>query len=214
MRLLVLGLLLPVMGLALAGSPSRAATIVDFEGLPNFLSPGSAIPGITISPEGGIADEATVALVTGLSFPPGSVATSGTALLGNLFGSTLTITFDEVVMQVSLETVGSLASGMFGTITLDAFAGATLLGSVSSDPLALGDSGAPESLLDLGALTGITSIVLSSDIGGASSFLVDDLRFTVVPEPSTGLLVLFGGVLLSGAGRPGSRRRTDRGGGE
>ena len=191
-----LAVLLVFLGLVLAPAFSQATTI-DFEGLANFVSPGPSIAGIIVSPEGGIADEATVALITGFAFSPGTVSTSGTSLLANLYGSTLSITFDTPATNVSLQTVGSLSGSVFGTVILEAFAGSTLIGSVSSDPAVLGDSGAPEALLDLGSLAGITSISLHSDIGGASTFLIDDLAYSAVPEPSTAVLLLTGLLLLS-----------------
>lgn len=198
-RVLSLTLLLA----AWPAAPGHAATI-DFEGLPNFLSPGSAIPGITVSAEGGIADEATLALVTGSTFPPGSVATSGVALLANLYGAVLTITFDAPVAGLSVQTVGSLGVGSFGTITAEAFAGAVSLGTVASDPFAIGDSGAPEALLDFGALGGITSVVFSASSPGAATFAIDDLT---VPEPAVGLLLLVAFFGLAPARRISRRPR-------
>jgi hypothetical protein len=178
-----------------------APILITFEGLTPFFSPGAAITGIVVSPEGGILDEPGVAAVTGLSFTPGTVATSGTNLLGNVYGSSLTITFADPVTDFSVQTVGSLASGNFGTITVTAYDGASPIGSASSDPLVIGDSGAPEALLGLTYTPGITSIVFSSDIGGASSFVIDDLLFTPIPEPGTWTLTLAGILALVVAGR-------------
>ncbi len=176
-----------------AAAPAQATpVVVDFEGFPDFTAPGSAIPGITVSPEGGILDEQALALVTGIPFPSGTVATSPDSVLGNLFGATLTIHFDIPVREVFVETVGSLADMSFGTITMEGFAGTTSIGLTRSDPTAIGDSGAPEQRLGLVRLPGITHVVFSSDIGGATSLLLDDLTFTPVPEPSSGLLVLTG----------------------
>ena len=182
--LLILGALL------LAGPPRSAlAVTIDFEGLTPFTAPGASLTGITVSAAGGILDEAGVAAVTGLAAPPGTVAVSGTNVLANLFAPVLTIAFDAAVSAVSLHTLGSLAGGLFGTITAEAFDGVLLVDSDASDPGALGDSGAPEDVLSLAAPGGITSLVLFSDIGGASSFLIDDLTFTPVPEPAlAGLL--------------------------
>jgi len=149
-----------------------------------------------VSPAGGILNEAAVTAVTGLGFPPGTVATSGTNVLGNVYGSNLTITFTTPATDFSVQTVGSLASQTFGTITVTAYDGASLVGSDSSDPLAIGDSGAPEAVLGLAYAPGISSIVFSSDIGGASSFLLDDLLFTPIPEPGTWTLTLAGLLAL------------------
>jgi len=180
-----------------------APILITFEGLTPFVSPGSAIAGIVVSPEGGILDEPWVAAITGLPFTPGTVATSGANVLGNVYGSNLTITFAEPAVEFSVQTVGSLASQNFGTITVTAYSGASPVGSDSSDPLAIGDSAAPEDEMSLAYAPGITSAVFSSDIGGTSSFLLDDLLFTPVPEPGTWTLTLAGLLALSLA-----RRRT------
>ena len=170
--------------------------LITFEGLSPFVSPGSAIAGIVVSPAGGILSEAAVTAITGLSFPAGTVATSGTNVLGNVYGSSLTITFSTPAAEFSVQTIGSLASQTFGTITVTAYDGASPVGSDSSDPLAIGDSGAPEAMLGFTYAPGISSIVFSSDIGGASSFLLDDLLFTPIPEPGTWALTLAGLLAL------------------
>ncbi len=185
-----------------------APILITFEGLSPFASPGASITGIVVSAAGGILDEPAVTAVTGLAFPTGTVATSGINVLGNVYGSDLTVTFTTPAADFSVQTIGSLASQSLGTITVTAYAGASPVGSDSSDPLLNGDSGAPEDSLALTYSSGITSIVFSSDIGGASSFLLDDLLFTPVPEPGTWTLTLAGLLALVVARR--SPRRTCR----
>lgn len=185
---------------AVVGGGQASALTIDFEGLPPFLSPGASIPGITVSPEGGIIDEAGVSTVTGVPFPPGSLATSGSNLLGNLFGNTFTITLDTPADQVSAFTVGSFASGVFGTITMRAFASGLPVGVVSTSSLDIGDSGLPEGFLSLSA-PGITSVRFEADVGGASSFLIDDFTAVAVPEASLSLLFLMVLGVLAAEGR-------------
>ena len=184
--------------LLVGGTPANAITLTaDFEGLSPFLSPGLAIPGLVVSPDGAILDEAAVAAVTGLSFPPGSVATSGTNVLGNLYGPSLTITFLTPVQSVSLNAVGSVSDGAVGTITMTAFSGGSVVGSASSDPNLIGDSGAPESSLSVLA-PAITSVTFASDIGASATFVLDDLTYVLVPEPGVASLLSAGLLLLIG----------------
>ena len=187
--------------LLLTANEASARSTIDFEGLPSFFSPGASIPGISVSPGGGIADEAAVSLVLGITFPAGTIATSGTSVLGNLFAETVTIDFDDPVTAVSLHTVGSLGDATFGTITVEAYGAIGLLGVLDTSGAALGDSGAPESLIDFGALSGITSLSFSASTPGPSTFVIDDLSYTLVPEPGTGLLVGLGLVLLASTRR-------------
>lgn len=182
--------------LLLTAGQTRAVTI-DFEGLPAFSAPGASLPGVVVSAGGGILDEAGAAAVTGLVFPPGSLPTSGVNVLANLFGADVSIQLDRPALEVSVRVVGSIADGAFGAVTLTAFAGLHPVGSVASDPAAIGDSGAPEGVLsiDAGGGPGITTLLFAADPGGTATFLLDDLAFTPVPEPTSlalGLLGLLG----------------------
>ena len=131
----------------LSRHPARttaAPILITFVSLGPFFSPGSAIASIVVSSQGGILDESSITLVTGLSFRPGTVATSGTNVLGNVFGSDLTITLGIPASEFSVQTIGSQASGSFGTITVAACDGGSPLGTASSGPDVIGDSSAPE----------------------------------------------------------------------
>jgi hypothetical protein len=190
---------------ARSAAATSAPTLIGFVGFPAFLSPGSAVAGIVVSPEGGILDEASLALITGIDFPPSTVATSGTDVPGNVYSSNLTITLATPATEFSVQTIGSLISGSPGTITVTAYDGALPVGSDSSDPLLIGDSGSLEDLLAVSHAAGFPSIVFSPEVGGASSFPLDDLSFTPLPEPGSWTLIVPGLFALLAMGRRGRR---------
>ena len=185
---------------------AAGAVTIDFDSLPSGTSPLGSLPGISVSGDGLVLDETTLVAVTGIPFPAGSVATSGANVLTNALGAVLTISFATPVTSVSVETVGALAGSTFGTITMEAFNGALSLGSATSNPAAIGDSGAPEATLSLAPPGSMTSVVFSADLSGPATFALDDLVFTPVPEPGTALLVVAGAAVLGLRGC-GERRR-------
>lgn len=159
-----------------------------------LASPRDTIPRLVFSRDAAVVSEALVTLLTGFPFPAGSLATSGTQVLANLYGPSITIDFLSPVNAVAFNTVGEISGSAVGSVLAFGFFGATLVSTASSDPTALGDSGAPEALLLLNA-SQIDRLVLTSTSGRSASFVIDDLEYTVVPEP--GGLALYVGLFLA-----------------
>jgi hypothetical protein len=169
---------------ALPATAAHAATLLTFEDIP----------------------EGTVAAgqYTGLTFTGGSVLTQGSALnppfppqsppnvLYNYLNDTIGITFSTLVDSISGYVTGNRA------ITLSAFNGATLLGSVSTSGANYTGVGTPNALLSL-AFPVITSVTFSGVGGGSNTFTLDDVTVggtiinnSGVPEPATWAMMLIG----------------------
>lgn len=63
------------------------------------------------------------------------------------------------------------------------------------------------SALPIETLSGEDFVRAVFDDVGNTAYVLDDVSFTIVPEPSTALLIGVGVIVLSGTTRPASRRR-------
>lgn len=167
------------------GPPTVNANIiaVDFESFGDGTLITTQIPGLTFS-------NATV-ITAGISlnefeFPP----RSGTNVIFD-DGGPITISFSATLPVLSFSAYFTYLT----PLTLMAF-------DLSNNPMALasslfasnlalsGDPGSsPNELLQLGFNSGISKIVITGDNLG-SSFTLDDLTVTTVPEPSSIILLL------------------------
>jgi hypothetical protein len=165
---------------------SSFATTLDFEG----LSDGDTVTNQFVA--------------QGVTVSNGTVLTAGVSLnefeFPPMSGSNVVSDDGGPLSFVFIVTMFSFA-GFFTyvvPITVSAFdAGSNLLGSVTSVFLSnqalSGDTGSgPNELLQLTGLGNIAKVTVSGDPAG-SSFVVDDVRFSAVPEPGT--LMLTGSVL-------------------
>jgi hypothetical protein len=167
----------------LLGPNLIAATVIDFEGIPDSTPLGNTIPGLQFT-------NATVIDTTGLlnagEFPPHS----GIAVAFD-DGGPMSIAFSSPVSTVS----GYFTYGHHLIFT--AFDSANILlastqSAFNNNELLSGDTGSsPNELLAVSA-SSISRIVVTGDING-SSFVLDDLSYTssptnMVPEPSTSVM--------------------------
>lgn len=152
--------------------------------------------------------------VAGLSFTNATVLTAGSSLNeiefpprsgGNAAydsGATMAIDFAAPVESFSAYFTYLVR------ITLSAFDGTTLLGSVTSlfDANYTSSGNAPNELLQIGGVGSITRVTIS---GANGSFVMDDLTAVpiedggtvTVPEPNGAILLLAGLLLLAAARR-------------
>jgi len=204
-------------GLVASGATGAAAvTVVDFDALAPFGDVALApLPGVAAS-SALVLDEAGV--VDLLGFPAtGTWATSGDQGLLNSLAATITLSFDAPVRDVSLDVLGlPVGDGTFHGVRLRAWLGGALAFETLSDPTLLGDSGLheqalaiPEKVVDRVELAPFlveTGCQEACELPGeATSFWLDTLVFSAVPEPGAGAL-LAAAALLRGLGPRGGRR--------
>jgi hypothetical protein len=171
---------------ALLSAPAAATTTIDFDG----LSDGTAV----------------TTQYSGVTFSGAAVATAGITL--NEFDfppkSGLNVVLNQTTnLQVDFSTAAQSVSGFVtGTdvVTLSAFDGATLLGSIATTgPNFVSSGNAPNQFLSL-SFANITSVRFSGP--GAFSFTLDDLSYSpasgAVPEPASWAMMV-GGLLVAGA---------------
>lgn len=190
--------LLPVF----ASLPARGAE-VDFDDLPTPSDVAAAsLSGVSVS-TALVLSEADVEALTGIP-AAGTWATSGANGLLNTYAPTITFTFDVPVTSFSVDVLSIENDGVTLPVLLEAFDGVDPLASVSSDPSLIGDSGYHEDALSLFGF--FTSVRLSVDSTATSTFWLDSVRFTAVPEPGSLSLAGAGLALLSGYARGRGRR--------
>jgi len=142
-----------------------------------------------------------------LEFPP----MSGTNVAFD-DGGPITITFSEQISNFSAfftytSRLTVLAFDAANTvIASDISAFSTNLACLAGPPCA-GDAGSiPNELLEIASPSGQISYITISGLPSGASFVMDDVTFTSVPEPSTLLFILSGGgVILEKQRRRGSR---------
>ena len=180
-----------LLGLALAGSPLLAATVVlDFEGFPDSIILTNQYAGVTFA-------NASI-LRAGISLNEFEFPAHSGINVASDHGGPMSLNFSSPVQSFG---------GYFTyaeTLTIDAFGiGNTLLGSVTS-PFSNNEalSGAPDSspneLLQISSLSGISRVIITGDPAGGS-FALDDATYSTtsatVPEPSSWPL-LFSAILI------------------
>lgn len=191
--------LLVPLGLAwLAAAPAHALTTVDFDSLTSLTDVATTpLAGVFVS-SALVVSEADAALLTG--FDTTDWATSGTNGLLNIYGSgTIAIDFLGSATTFGIRLLSLPGDQLLpGTVTLSLFDGASLLSSI--DLTADGSDlpgGFRRVTYDVALLSGtFTHAVISPDSGDPTTFFIDDLTFTPVPEPGAALLIGAGlGVL-------------------
>lgn len=197
-RLAALGLAL---GLGLVGfAPAAGAlTLIDFDALPSLSDVAAAsLPGVAIS-SALVASEADAALLTG--FDSASWARSPANGLLNLYGGgTISLRFATPITHVGYE----LTVFPLDTLTADRVMAVYFFvsGGVTA-PVEITEGIVPDAdlFLHFGHDTAFSGAVERIDLFAASdapsTFFLDDLRFTPVPEPGTVLCVATGLLALA-----------------
>ena len=196
----------------------RTALCVAFSG--SFLSAGTLFTFDTDTPGTSTTFTDTVgglsATFSSPSDPGGFTVTSGffSSLTGNVLldpgpagadSIPLTVSFSSPLSNISLLFATNSGAGVF--LVLDAFSGATLVGTASASGTVPGGFTFPEGALSFGGPT-FDSIVLSSS---ALDFAVDSIDATPTPEPSSwGSSALGLGLLCYAYRRARFRRMRSR----
>jgi hypothetical protein len=184
----------------LAAAPAGALTSIDFDSLPSLSDVATApLAGVSLS-SALVVSEADAAVLTG--FNTSAWANSGVNGLLNVYGGgALTIDFAQAITTFGIRLL-ALPSDLIvpATVTLSFFEGTSLLSSID---LTAGGADLPGGFrvvaYDASLPSGtITRAVISPDSGDPTTFFVDDLTFTPVPEPGTALLISLGlGALVA-----------------
>jgi hypothetical protein len=201
MRLLRIGLL--VFAVSVCARPAAAVPILlDFESLADMeiLDTQFAASGLLFSGATALRSGSLGGSLNELEFPPAS-------------GDTVIFDSSAAGIRVDFATGASIVSGRFTytlPVTMTAFAGAVMLGSITSqfDGNTASGPNAPNELLQLAFATPISHVILTGDPVFGGSFTLDDffadtVDVQTVPEPGTAVLVALGAALL--AGRPSRR---------
>ena len=156
-------------------------TVFDFENLTDGENLTNQLPGLTFS--NALVASAGISL-NDVDFPPFSGVNAITDI-----GGPISINFAS-----PLSSVGAYFT--YGKpLTLNAYAGGSFIGSLSSpfsaNYVSGGDIGSsPNSFLSING-NGITLLTISGNSGGGS-FVMDNLTVTSVPEPSEATFLLVG----------------------
>lgn len=185
---------------------------IDFEGLGTVASPGAdpttylAGYGVTLS---GATPSNPLVYSDQAFYGSGVVlASSGHNFLlqqSAVYGGSFTLTFSNPVSDLMFTRIANLAYNAVGSWSATAYAGATAVGTVGEGA---GLGAFTPSLYSFSG-SGITSVTFTGNGGGyagISGAMIDDLKFTTVPDATStaGLLVLALGAVI------GLRRRSSR----
>lgn len=193
------GMLLPLLlcCIGLGAARPADATSIDFEAAASG-SDAAAIGGQGLQIGGALVlSESFIELLLG--YPAtGTWNTTPGGQNGalNTLSATITLDFDVAIESFEVDVLALPdADGNPGRVRADAWAGALFVGSVFSDPAAIGDSGLPETTLGFVG-GGITRIQIGPDPGDClacpavpTSVWIDQVRFEPVPEPATAALL-------------------------
>jgi len=160
---------------AFSGAPQ-----VDFNGLPaGPLTNQFAGLGVTFS--GGL----------------NAFANAASNFVGSVPGSVITISFSSTMLRTGFDITTQSADNL--KVEVQAFSGSTL---VTTGTFTILTPGTTQSFVGFEDSSGIDGLVLTPVVGtgGAGRFLLDNLRFEPIPEPSTALL-LAGGLIALGVVR-------------
>ena len=160
---------------------------VDFTGLaPGLLTNQSAGQGVTFS--GGL-------------YSAGNAANN---FQGSVPGNVIQITFTSTMLRAGFDVTTQSADNL--KVDVKAFVGGTL---VTTGTFTILTPGTNQSFVGFEDSTGgIDSLVLTPVVGagGSGRFILDNLRFEPIPEPSTALLFTSGLLLLAAHGTQRRRR--------
>ena len=202
-----LALALPA-ALALAPAPAGAQACpggaICFDALASGSAASAADLGALSVLDALVLSEGDAALLLGVP-TAGTFATSGDrGLLNSLQSEIVFRATGDDLRRFEADVLALFdAAGTAVGVLAEAYAGDTLVASDATDPALLGDSGFSEDVLLLELTSGFDRIVLRPDLdpGFATTFWLDTVRFQVVPEPSTALLLLSGMLGLAHRGR-------------
>jgi hypothetical protein len=177
---------------------ANAATVLTFDDLPDLAIVSNQYSGVTIT--------GASVLTKGVSLNPVYPPVSTPNVVYNYLNEAITLDF-----TTDVGSIGGYVTGL-GAVTLTAYDGAAVLGSVAtSGPNSIG-SGKPNTFLSL-AFGHITSAVFSTNLGYDDTFTLDNVTiggagmaeaaFTTngVPEPATWAMLVVGFGVTGGAMR-------------
>lgn len=179
----------------LPATESSAATFLTFDDIPEGTVASNQYTGMTITGGSVLTQNSQL----NPPFPPASPPN----VLYNYLNGSIIFDFTTLVDAFSGKVTGNTA------ITLSAYNGATLLGTVATAGANYDGVGTPNALLSLSFPTITRAVFFSSN--GFNSFTVDDVTVggtiinNAVPEPSTWAMMLFG---MGAVGVMMRRRRT------
>ena len=168
---------------------SASAATLNFESLSsgNLGSPSASLPQAQVSGTGTVLYLNEYFLGQG-----GSVCSAYTTQDSTTCTGDLQITFTSAVSQLSLHAIGFDAGD---SVTISAYAGSSLLGSLQFATPPGVDTDPDPVLVDFSAYSGVTKLVFDDQSSG-SGLAYGKFSFTPsvspVPEPATGLMMLLG----------------------
>lgn len=180
---------------------SASAATLNFESLGpgNIGSPSASLPEALISGTGTILYTNEYFFGQGGSVCSAFTTPDSTSCTGNL-----QITFTTAVSQLSFQAIGFDEGD---NVTISAYAGSSLLGSLLVATPPEGVPGGEDVVVDFSAFSGVTKLSFEDQKSTGAGLAYGKFSFTPtspVPEPATGLLMLLGVAAL---GQFARRRR-------
>lgn len=200
---------------ALAFASSGQAALVDFEaGTPGSDTASLAAPGVSI--EGGLVLSETLAqFLTGIpAVGTWNTTPGGSQGAMNTLDAVITLSFATPVTSLSVDVLAlpGAAGDPVSILLLGTDLGFGVADSLDPASGSPGDSGLPEATLSIGGAAISFAILCAQDPGAPgtclaggepSTFWIDQLAFTPVPEAGTAILVgmMLGGLAVRGRAR-------------